>query len=453
MTAQETNLLNAFETTLTAQMNPNDLTATVASTSTLASPAYLVIEPEVAARREYVLFDGAFIATAFTSTNINKRYLTGSAAASGLTHPVGSVVRMAPVAQHFEDINDRVDALDHGTSLAGLADDDHTQYSRADGTRAFTGVVAGVTPTLAAHLATKQYVDSSLPVGTGAIFFGAAAPNASWLLCQGQVVAQATYPDLYAIVGTLYNTGGEGAGNFRLPDLRQRFPLGKAAAGTGSTLGGTGGTIDHAHTQPQHQHGWTGLTIADHAAHLHEVPIHGHLNTIGVNDHATHLHLVPLHAHANTIGVNAHAAHTHDTNIAHEHWFEDTFSTSYISGAAFNNGTGGSVYRTNGHDHTGSVGGYTSNGPASVTSGNPSASLTHVVTGGVTDAAAFNTELNAAAQTHTVTGGVTDKAAFNTENAAAMAHTIGGSVALGGDDATGTANPPFLTVNFIIKAL
>lgn len=50
-------------------------------------------------------------------------------------------------------------AIDHGADLDGLADDDHTQYSRADGTRAFTGVVSGVTPTADAHLATKGYVD------------------------------------------------------------------------------------------------------------------------------------------------------------------------------------------------------------------------------------------------------------------------------------------------------
>jgi len=47
---------------------------------------------------------------------------------------------------------------DHGL-LSGLGDDDHTQYSKADGTRAFTGVVSGVTPTATAHLATKGYAD------------------------------------------------------------------------------------------------------------------------------------------------------------------------------------------------------------------------------------------------------------------------------------------------------
>lgn len=49
--------------------------------------------------------------------------------------------------------------LDHGTALNGLGDDDHTQYVKADGTRAFSGVVEGVTPTGSTHLATKGYVD------------------------------------------------------------------------------------------------------------------------------------------------------------------------------------------------------------------------------------------------------------------------------------------------------
>jgi len=50
--------------------------------------------------------------------------------------------------------------VDHG-SLAGLSDDDHTHYSRADGTRAFTGVVGGIDPILSTHLATKNYVDTT----------------------------------------------------------------------------------------------------------------------------------------------------------------------------------------------------------------------------------------------------------------------------------------------------
>ena len=50
--------------------------------------------------------------------------------------------------------------LDHGTALTGLGDDDHTIYSLADGTRDFTGVVVGITPTASTHLTTKAYVDA-----------------------------------------------------------------------------------------------------------------------------------------------------------------------------------------------------------------------------------------------------------------------------------------------------
>jgi hypothetical protein len=48
---------------------------------------------------------------------------------------------------------------DHG-GLLGLSDDDHTQYSLVDGTRAFSSTVGGVTPVADADLATKGYVDS-----------------------------------------------------------------------------------------------------------------------------------------------------------------------------------------------------------------------------------------------------------------------------------------------------
>jgi len=53
--------------------------------------------------------------------------------------------------------------VDHG-ALTGRGDDDHPLYTKADGTRAFSGVVAGIAPTEGTHLATKAYVDS---VGTG----------------------------------------------------------------------------------------------------------------------------------------------------------------------------------------------------------------------------------------------------------------------------------------------
>lgn len=56
--------------------------------------------------------------------------------------------------------------IDHGAGLTGLGDDDHTQYSLVNGTRAFTGKVAGVATVAgdpATTLTTKGYVLGLIP--------------------------------------------------------------------------------------------------------------------------------------------------------------------------------------------------------------------------------------------------------------------------------------------------
>jgi len=83
--------------------------------------------------------------------------------------------------------------------------------------------------------------------------YGAASAPTGWLLCDGTAVSRTTYADLFAIVSTTFGTG-DGSTTFNLPDMRGKFPLGKAASGTGSSLGGTGGSIDHTHTGPSHTH-------------------------------------------------------------------------------------------------------------------------------------------------------------------------------------------------------
>lgn len=91
-----------------------------------------------------------------------------------------------------------------------------------------------------------------VPSGSILAYGGSAAPS-GFFICDGSAVSRTTYASLFSAIGTTYGVG-DGATTFNIPDLRQRFPLGKAASGTGSTLGGTGGNIDHTHTTPSHSH-------------------------------------------------------------------------------------------------------------------------------------------------------------------------------------------------------
>lgn len=63
---------------------------------------------------------------------------------------------------------------------------------------------------------------SALPVGTMVAFPVNSVPP-GFLEVDGSVKSIAAYPDLAAFLGTAFNTGGEGAGNFRLPESRGEF--------------------------------------------------------------------------------------------------------------------------------------------------------------------------------------------------------------------------------------
>jgi phage-related tail fiber protein len=58
---------------------------------------------------------------------------------------------------------------------------------------------------------------------SGAIIaFGAATPPAGWLECNGGAILRASYPTLFAAIGTTWGAG-DGSTTFNLPDLRGEF--------------------------------------------------------------------------------------------------------------------------------------------------------------------------------------------------------------------------------------
>jgi microcystin-dependent protein len=95
----------------------------------------------------------------------------------------------------------------------------------------------------------------AVPTGS-LVMTGKTSADTGYLLCDGSAVSRITYADLFAAISTRFG-GGDGSTTFNVPDMRGKFPIGKAAAGTGSTLGGSGGTIDHVHAGPSHAHGVT----------------------------------------------------------------------------------------------------------------------------------------------------------------------------------------------------
>lgn len=93
------------------------------------------------------------------------------------------------------------------------------------------------------------------PTGALLPYAGAAAPT-GWLLAQGQLVDQAAYPALYAVLGATYDPGPVAAGKFTLPDLRGRTMVGRDGV-TFANLGQAGGEVTHVLTpaeMPSHTH-------------------------------------------------------------------------------------------------------------------------------------------------------------------------------------------------------
>lgn len=104
----------------------------------------------------------------------------------------------------------------------------------------------------------------SEPAGIIMPFAGTVAPE-GYLFCDGSDVSRTTYATLFGVIGTTFGAG-DGSTTFNVPDLSGRVPLGVSST---HLLGSTGGSETVT------------LTESELPAHVHQVPQHGHADTIG----------------------------------------------------------------------------------------------------------------------------------------------------------------------------
>lgn len=157
---------------------------------------------------------------------------------------------------------------------------------------------------------------SVMPVGIVLPYAGAATsvPD-GWLPCDGSEVSQTTYAELFAVLSTTWNTGGEGAGNFRLPDTRgkgiiglndETLPNGQDGGLSLRALAASGGleTLGtHGHTGGSHSHS-NGLTGGSHTSNFNSASQEVQIGTgVTVAAH-NHTHDGGAHTHNDFTGAN-----------------------------------------------------------------------------------------------------------------------------------------------------
>lgn len=197
--------------------------------------------------------------------------------------PSGTLVNVGQdiiPSQHNPPFQDVGQALTDSLSRSGRG---NMQAPLNMGGFRVTNAANGVQPT---DLATVSQIQTSggVPAGTVIDFGGTTAPT-GWLVCAGQALSRASFPDLFAAIGTAY--GAPDGSTFNLPDCRGRVSAGRDIDQGGfagrlttpnsQTIGAAGGAQTVTLTtgqMPTHTHTVTGSTDAV-ADHVHAIALEG----------------------------------------------------------------------------------------------------------------------------------------------------------------------------------
>ena len=116
MTAQNSNIVNAFETTLSAQLASGGTIMVLADDPGITSPAYLVVDPDSDSAREVIEWTAGAYNNATVSRDLDLKHGTDP------THASGTKVRLAVVKQHITDTHERIDDIAVTGAVTGTID-------------------------------------------------------------------------------------------------------------------------------------------------------------------------------------------------------------------------------------------------------------------------------------------------------------------------------------------
>lgn len=234
-------------------------------------------------------------------------------------------------------------------------------------------------PSAPDQAANKAYVDAIIPIGIIWEYGGATLP-VNWLWCDGTTYSNTAQPRLSQAIGRAFTDAAIPGTSFQVPDKRTRVAIGADAREPAKFGLGVKGGQRNSELQ----------------THAHVVPIHGHGNTFSVSSSGS----------SNSVWTD----HLHDFSTAgagyHTHGWDAKgflYNDVGVSGYGLTQDGGGGIRSATwsgdgNHAHSGTTGGVQTAYPNAANHSH-AITVSTSISGGVSNAAAFNTTDNGAGTT------------------------------------------------------
>ncbi len=203
---------------------------------------------------------------------------------------------------------------------------------------------SGLTPSADDNTQVYQALRRMMPAGEVLMWAGERNNVPSgFIFCDGRAISRTQYADLFAVIGT-YHGEGDGSTTFNVPDLQDKFVVGREWGNTYRTTGRTGGAWKKSFTTDNSTVSVSGnienstIDISGstdgHQLTISEMPNHNHSLT-SVSSGGNGGHIGPGHSGSTrthtTSSKGGNAEHDHDINITgtgnHNHALSLTSAT------------------------------------------------------------------------------------------------------------------------------